>query len=195
MLNNIHNNIHNNIYNNIHNNIYNNILDELKCDFTKDIIDKIKNKKNINSDVFFVTNFNKKIILQFDKDNIYYISSNFEILLYIYELYIDLICNNTDYQLPLLYVFSNIVNNINNKLEKLLFNKNNETDSDFLCNIINDLNQLNLYNIQKNNIDLLLSNDTIYIKKELDKNYIIIKEKLQNTYRKIINYIFDLKID
>ena len=193
MLNNIHNNIHNNIYNNI----YNNILDELKCDFTKDIIDKIKNKKNINinSEVFFVTNFNNKIILQFDKDNIYYISSNFEILLYIYELYIDLICNNTDYQLPLLYVFSNIVNNINNKLEKLLFNKNNETDSAFLCSIINDLNQLNLYNIHKNNIDLLLSNDTIDIKKELDKNYIIIKDKLQNTYRKIINYIFDLKID
>ena len=76
-----------------------------------------------------------------------------------------------------------------------LFNKNNETDSDFLCNIINDLNQLNLYNIHKNNIDLLLSNDTIEIKKELDKNYIIIKDKLQNTYRKIINYIFDLKID
>jgi hypothetical protein len=185
----------NNIHNNIHNNIYNNILDELKCDFTKDIIDKIKNKNKKNSDVFFVTNFNNKIILQFDKDNIYYISSNFEILLYIYELYIDLICNNTDYQLPLLYVFSNIVNNINNKLEKLLFNKNNETDSAFLCSIINDLNQLNLYNIHTNNIDLLLSNDTIDIKKELDKNYIIIKYKLQNTYRKIINYIFDLKID
>ena len=154
---------------------------------TNELTQYLLNKFDLTIDKLYFIGIIKNSLLLIDYNKIVNInciiklSLNFDLLSKLLDEYIELFCNKSEFQLAILYLFSTIMNNINEYIKLLI------DDDTKLENIIKDINN---FTINGDDLDKLLDNNLNY-KSELVTNSFKIKNKLLYIHCKIVMYIIN----